>query len=73
MTQMRVLAKDGLVLTYDTDDVDHVRFSAPSDTVTTEGPGGFAHHEFTGHSHLHLDIDFKPGKRALWITDETAA
>lgn len=72
MTLMRVLAKSGLVLTYDTDDIEHVQISTPHDFVETDGPNDTIHRKLTGTSHLNLSIDFKPGKRALWIEDEPA-
>ncbi len=73
MTIMRVAAINGVVLTYDTDDVEDVRISTPNDVhdvgVT---PSGYVRREL-GQAHLHLHVDFKPGKRPLWVDQATAA
>jgi hypothetical protein len=72
MTLMRVLAKDGFVLTYDSNDVEHVEVSTLHDVAESEGSNGTVWRELTGTAHLHLSIDFKPGTSATWIKDEIA-
>lgn len=67
VTIMRILPMNGAVLTYDTDDVDDITISTPNDIheigVTEKG---YALREL-GQAHLDLHIDFKPGKKPLWI------
>ena len=70
MTVMRVATINGMVLTYDTDDVEDVRISTPNDVhdvVVT--PSGYVRRKL-GQAHLHLRVDFKRGKRPLWVKDD---
>lgn len=71
MTLMRVAAANGAVLTYDTDDVENIEISTPGD-IRDATPPFTNSREFTGDYHLHLHIDFKHGKKALWIDQATA-
>lgn len=70
VTLMRVAAHDGYVLTYDTDDVEDLRIETPNDiheVGVTEN--GYPLREL-GQAHLVLRIDFKDGKRAVWIDED---
>lgn len=73
MTLMRVAAHDGYVLTYDTDDAAEVHIGTPADVHevgVTEN--GYPLREL-GQAHLELRVDFKPDKRAEWISRADAA
>jgi hypothetical protein len=73
MIPMRVAAINGLVLTYDVDDVEDVKISTPNDAIETTQPDDTARHWKLGKSHLDLHIDFKEGTRARWVDQATAA
>lgn len=77
MTVMRIATANGAVLTYDTDDVADLRIETPADVTseprTDENGTGYMHHELTGNYHLVLRIDFKHGKRAVWIDEDDDA
>ena len=73
MTIMRVTAAHGHVLTYDTDDVENIEISTPADIRELPGdPGTWVKRELTGDHHLHLHIDFKHGKKAVWVDQADA-
>ena len=63
MTLMRVAAARGRVLTYDTDDAENVKIETPNVVVDVTKPG---------QAHLVLTVDFKDGKRPLWLTPDEA-
>lgn len=72
MTRMNVAKHAGLTLVYDTDDVEDYAVSTPHDVHDLPPTAtGAARHEL-GQAHLTLHVDFKPGKRALWVRDEDA-
>lgn len=72
MTLMKVTQHAGLTLVYDTDDVEDYAVSMPHDVHDLPPTAtGWARREL-GQAHLTLRIDFKPGKRALWVRDEDA-
>jgi hypothetical protein len=70
MTEVRAAIHKGFALIYDTDDVESINVSTPHDFVESEGPNGAVRLELTGFSSLDLHVDFKHGKRALWVKDE---
>lgn len=70
MTVMRVATVNGATLTYDTDDVENLRIEAPRDVIDITKPEDTSYHRKLGDAHLHLHIDFKPGKKPLWITED---
>lgn len=70
---MRVAAANGQVLTYDTDDVEDVKLSTPHDVIDITEPEDTAHHRKLGQAHLHVTVDFKPGKKPLWIGEHEEA
>ena len=76
MTEVRVLTRrlgeDNFTLTYDSDDVENVTFSTPNDVIDVTRPEDTAVRRELGQAHLDLHIDFKPGKRALWVKDDEA-
>lgn len=72
VTTMRLLTMNGVVLTYDTDDVEDMTISTPSDVIDITQPGDKFHRRKLGQAHLDLHIDFKPGTKPLWI-DQAAA
>jgi hypothetical protein len=65
MAMVTVTEHQGMILVYDTEDVARIDFSAPHDVEYT-APGRAA----LGTAHLHLNIDFLPGKCARWIKQE---
>lgn len=70
-SQFGALMKDsGVVLTYDTDDVESLSFSSPRDVIDMTRPEDTAKRRKLGQAHLNLTIDFKPGKQARWISKE---
>jgi hypothetical protein len=73
MTLMRVAAHDGMVLTYDTDDTETVHIEAPNDVHEVGHTESGAVLRELGQAHLRLRVDFKPGKRPLWVDQATAA
>lgn len=74
MTVMRVAAANGYVLTYDTDDVEDFEVSTKADhREVGVTPSGYVKRELTDDHHLTLRIDFKHGKKALWVTQADAA
>lgn len=72
MTLMRVAVANGTVLTYDTDDVENIEFSTPNDLIDVTKPEDTSIHRKLGQAHLTLTVDFKPGKRALWVDQAEA-
>lgn len=71
MTVMAVARHNGMVLTYDTNDVEDVAFSTPSDVrELPPQPGDEGVRRELGQAHLHLSVHFKPGKRARWMSEE---
>lgn len=70
---MRVLTVNGSILTYDTDDVEDMTISTPSDVIDITEPDDKFHRRKLGQAHLDLHIDFKPGKRPLWLKEDEAA
>ncbi len=58
MALMRVMEHAGQVLTYDTADVADVKLSTPAGVDGTP-------------ARLLLEIEFVPGKRALWVEEKT--
>jgi hypothetical protein len=72
MTVMRILAHGGRFLTYDTDDVENIQLQTPLDAIDITKDGDrFARYK-PGRAHLDLHIDFKEGKRPLWLTPDKA-
>jgi hypothetical protein len=67
---MRVAVRNGYVLTYDTDDVEDLTFAVPIDVIDLTQPEDLYFTRGPGRVHLDLHIDFKDGKRPIWITDE---
>lgn len=68
MTQMRVMTSNGVTLTYDTEDVENIEVSVLSEAVEIHtGPGRAVRRELTGYTQLHLHVEFKHGKRPLWV------
>lgn len=60
--------RNGQALVYDTDDVENLKIETPADYTSGPSPDGRStHHELTGFYHLHLHIDFKQHKQALWM------
>lgn len=70
MALMRVARHAGLVLAYDTDDVEGLEFATPNDVHDVTRPEDTAVRRELGQAHLHLAVHFKPGKRALWFKEE---
>jgi hypothetical protein len=72
MTVMRILAHGGRFLTYDTDDVENINVQTPNDKIDVTKDGDkFARYRL-GRAHLDLHIDFKEGKRPLWLMPDEA-
>lgn len=68
---MRVARHGDAVLAYDTDDVEGVEFSTPSDVrELPPQPGDRGVRRELGQAHLHLAVHFKPGKRPRWFKEE---
>lgn len=67
MTQMRVMTSNGVTLTYDTEDVEDIEVSVPSEARELPGSDGVMRRELTGYTQLHLHVEFKHGKRPLWV------
>lgn len=67
MTQMRVMAHNGMVLVYDTDDVEDTKVATPHDVIDVTRAEDAAVRRRLGQAHLELHIDFKPGKKAMWV------
>lgn len=65
---MTVAEHNGMALVYDTEDVASISLSAPHDVEESERDG--VRHLELGTAHLHLNIDFLPGKRAWWVGPE---
>lgn len=73
MTQMRVATVEGMVLTYDTNDVEAVHIETPHDVRDVGAtPKGYVKREL-GQAHLVVRVDFEPGKRPLWVNQADAA
>lgn len=72
MTLMKVAEHAGLSLVYDTDDVEHCAVSTPFDVHDLPQDEAGNVRRGLGQAHLTLHIDFKPGKRALWVGCEGA-
>jgi len=70
MTEVRAMSRNGYTLVYDTDDIENTEVSTLHHSVEVGGPGNAVHRELTGYSSLDLHIDFKHGKRALWVKDD---
>lgn len=70
MTLMRAAERSGLTLVYDTDDVEQISVSTPYDVHDLPPVGDGNVRRKLGQAHLTLRIDFKPGKRAMWVPDE---
>lgn len=70
MAVMQVYEHEGMVLTYDTDDVEDFELATPSDVIDITPPGATSYKRKLGQAHLSLTVHFKPGKRALWIKKE---
>jgi hypothetical protein len=65
------MSSNGYTLVYDTDDVEDINVTTRNDVAEVPGPNpGAVYRELTGFTHLDLHIDFKHGKRALWVKDE---
>jgi hypothetical protein len=74
MTQIRVTSSNGYTLVYDTDDVENIGVNNVNHVREVPGPNPSAvYRELTGDTSLHVHIDFKHGKRALWVKDEELA
>lgn len=73
MTRMSVATHGNFALVYDTDDVEDCSFATPHDVHDLPPTAtGAARHEL-GQAHLTLRIDFKPGKRAMWVKAEDSS
>lgn len=70
---MRVATVEGMVLTYDTNDVEAVHVETPHDVRDVGAtPKGYVKREL-GQAHLVLRVDFLPGKRPVWVAQADAA
>lgn len=70
MTEVRVMTHAGFTLVYDTADVEDMKVSADHHFVEGDGPNGSVHRTLTGYASLDVHIDFKHGRRALWVKDD---
>lgn len=72
MTRMSVATHGDFMLVYDTDDVEHCSFSTPHDVHDLPPTATGWARRGLGQAHLTLRVDFKPGKRAMWVRSEDA-
>ena len=70
MTQFKVTSHAGFALVYDTEDVEYCSNSTPCDVRDVSPDGAKARVLELGQAHLRMQIDFKPGRQALWVKDE---
>lgn len=70
MTQIRVMTQNGYTLVYDTDDVEDITVRTQHAFSESDGPNGTIRRELTGFTSLDVHIDFKHGKRALWVKNK---
>ncbi len=72
MTRMQAATRNGMVLIYDTDDVENIHVATPHDVIDITRLSDTARRQELGQAHLDLHIDFKPGTKPLWVKAETA-
>lgn len=70
MSIMRVARADGHVLTYNTDDVEDFKVDARCDAVSMGMRADGTHMRVPGKERLSLHVEFKPGKRPLWVEED---
>lgn len=73
MTQLKAASHAGFTLVYDTEDVERCSVSTPHDVYDVTPDGASASVLELGQAHLVLRVDFKPGRRPMWVADPEEA